>query len=309
MILVDSKSRETICILVILFFLLTTTSTVFASTLKVDENGDEKYSTIQEAVNNASRGDTILVSPGTYVENIYIDKKLAILANSEYSSDVIIQAARMEEHVLHIKADGVTISGFTVKDAGGPEKTGIYLDSVENCNISNNVLSDNQNGIGLSSSTGNILIDNNINSSRWIGIYFERSNDNLLDNNSIVLNDRDGIDFEASNNNLLKNNTINLNKQNGISLISSNSNRIINNTINSNDQLGILLEESSNNTLNDNSILNNSKGINIEGYADNHVYDNYIVDKEAPEIPFINYESTLFILGIVFVSLRIRRKI
>ncbi|WP_209683122.1 right-handed parallel beta-helix repeat-containing protein [Methanohalophilus levihalophilus] len=304
-----SKARGVICVLVLFFILLATTSTVFASTLKVAESGDKIYSTIQEAVINASKGDTLLVYPGTYVENIYIDKELTIIANSDYPSDVIIQAARMDEHILHIKADGVTISGFIIKDSKGPEKTGIYLDSVENCNISHNVLSDNQNGVGLLSSSGNILIDNSINSSHWVGIYLERSHDNLLANNSIVLNGRDGVDFEASNNNLLKNNTINLNKQNGISLISSNGNTISNNKINSNNQFGLLLEESSNNTLSDNSVLDNIKGINIEGYAGNHIYGNNIVDKETQGMPFINPKSTLLILGIVFVFLRVRRKI
>jgi len=304
---VKTKSRIIIYIVAIFIFLLIITSTTFASTLKVD--GSEGYTKIQQALNNATVGDTVLVYPGTYIENIYIDKELVLTAESENPADTIIQAARAEEHILDIKANGVTIKGFTIKDARGPEKAGIYLDSVEKCNISNNVLSNNQNGIGLASSTGNVLIDNNIVSSRWIGIYLERSNDNLLDNNSMVLNNWDGITLEASNNNELKNNGINSNNKNGVSLISSNNNRINNNTIDSNNAIGIFMDMSVNNTLNDNSLSNNSKAINKEGYIENHIYDNYIVDREVPETSFINSTLTAFIIGIAFIFVRTSQKL
>jgi len=46
--------------------------------LTVDQNGNGDYLTIQQAVDAASDGDAILVAPGTYRENVVIDKGLRI---------------------------------------------------------------------------------------------------------------------------------------------------------------------------------------------------------------------------------------
>ena len=54
------------------------------STFYVPQN----YPTIQNAINNAANGDSIIVSPGTYNENIQIlDKSIFLLSNYENSLD------------------------------------------------------------------------------------------------------------------------------------------------------------------------------------------------------------------------------
>ncbi len=50
---------------------------VSTSTLRVPEN----FSTIQSAVNAASAGDTIRISPGTFVEQVTIDKDLTLIGS------------------------------------------------------------------------------------------------------------------------------------------------------------------------------------------------------------------------------------
>ena len=45
-----------------------------ASVIIVNNSGEGNYTSIQEAVRNAQNGDTILVSPGVYRENIKVDK-------------------------------------------------------------------------------------------------------------------------------------------------------------------------------------------------------------------------------------------
>ena len=52
--------------------LIVISSTASAATLKVGPK--EKYKTIQKAVNAAHEGDTIIVSSGTYRENVNITK-------------------------------------------------------------------------------------------------------------------------------------------------------------------------------------------------------------------------------------------
>ena len=58
-----------------------------AAVITVDSNGGGNYSSIQEAVNNAQNGDTILVSPGVYQENVEVNKELTILSNSALSGN------------------------------------------------------------------------------------------------------------------------------------------------------------------------------------------------------------------------------
>ncbi|MEZ5335632.1 MAG: hypothetical protein R2741_10530 [Methanolobus sp.] len=66
----------TLC-LAFIVFLFAFGSIAAAATLTVGA-GDEDFSSIRDAVNNASQGDTILVSSGTYSENINVDKQLEI---------------------------------------------------------------------------------------------------------------------------------------------------------------------------------------------------------------------------------------
>jgi hypothetical protein len=83
------------------------------------------YDTIQAAIAYASHGDVIFVSPGTYEENLSIDKPLELLGAGR--DDTIVQAVQGRDYnggdfqspVVMITSndvlDGITISGFTFK--------------------------------------------------------------------------------------------------------------------------------------------------------------------------------------------------
>jgi hypothetical protein len=83
------------------------------------------YDKIQDAIDAASDGDVIFVRPGTYEENLYIDKPLELLGAGR--DDTIVQAVQGRDYnggdfqspVVMITSndvlDGITISGFTFK--------------------------------------------------------------------------------------------------------------------------------------------------------------------------------------------------
>src|SRR5437016_4153557 len=67
----------------------------------------------QDAINAASPGDTLRVSPGTYPEAIVIDKALRVLAQGCCSW--VIDAGCAAGTAVNILADDVTFSGLTVQ--------------------------------------------------------------------------------------------------------------------------------------------------------------------------------------------------
>ena len=58
-----------------------------ASELKV--GGQGQYRTISEAVKAANPGDTIRVGPGTYVENVVVDKPVTVVSTNGAQATVI----------------------------------------------------------------------------------------------------------------------------------------------------------------------------------------------------------------------------
>jgi parallel beta-helix repeat protein len=166
---------------ILLLVLLSCIGTVHAANIIVGESlGND---TINAAITNATDGDIIIVSDGTYIENIVVNKEVTIRAENG-SANTVVHAAS-PDHVFNITVNNVTIHGFNI--TGAADYSGIYLRSVSNCNISDNVLVNNSFGIHMSSSTDSTLTNNTI-SSNECGIYLEYSNNNTLMNNTMRSN-------------------------------------------------------------------------------------------------------------------------
>jgi len=113
------------------------------------------YQYIQDGIDNANAGDTIYVFNGTYIENLYINKAVDLVGESKES--VLVNSASSSE-TIHLKVNHINISGFSVTNN---QTVGILFDGVDNCIITNNIISDNQLGIMMAHSTHN-SIDNNL---------------------------------------------------------------------------------------------------------------------------------------------------
>jgi len=196
----------------------------------------ENFSTIQEAIDdsNTTAGDTITVDAGTYNENVNVYNQLTIRSTSGNPADTIVNAANPSDHVFDVTVDWVNITGFTVENATGTDKAGIYLNATSHCNISSNDVASNSYGIFMDSSSNNTLTNNTANGNYWFGIYLDYSSINTLTNNTANGNNYFGIGLDSSSNNMLTNNTANSNDYLGIFMNSSSNNTLANNTMSEN---------------------------------------------------------------------------
>ena len=99
------------------------------------DTGDN-FNSIQEAIDNASPNETVLVHPGTYVESITIDNNL-ILTSAGTAEETIIDAGGADAAIDIDNLDEVTIEGFTVENW---KKVGIVAKDVGFVQIENNTI-------------------------------------------------------------------------------------------------------------------------------------------------------------------------
>ncbi|SES99864.1 parallel beta-helix repeat (two copies) [Methanococcoides vulcani] len=239
---------------------------------------------IQDAVYGANNGDTIIVHPGVYTENVDVNKELTIKS----SSHAVVVADATDVDVFKVTADNVNISGFYV--IGATTANGIFLNGVEGCIVTNNILSNNWQGIYLygpylDRSSNNNLTGNIVSDNRY-GIFLSSSYNNNLTSNTVSNNVNDGIYVEDSYNNNLTSNTVSNNTGHGIVLYYGGYNNLTSNTVSGN-YWGILLEDSSNNNLTSNTVSNNIYyGIRLleASTIDNLIYNNYFNNTKNVEI-------------------------
>ncbi len=182
-----------------------------ASTLYVDDDSVSSgtYSSIQEAVDRAAPGSTIIVREGWYKETVNVDKTLTIISESGPQATVV-QSDNPDDCVFYVTADSVTISGFLIIGGGDYSSSsfsncGILLYSADKNTICNNILTDNQLGILLYDSSNNTVQANNVISNTNTGIYLYESSNNILYRNKAISNSY-GLCLTASGDNRLRSN-------------------------------------------------------------------------------------------------------
>ena len=165
-----------------------------------------EFVSIHDAVDWASAGDTITVESGTYQETVRLDKKLTLVGIDSGGGYPVIDAGK-KGPALEIVADGCTIEGFTIENS--ESSAGIRISSNDN-SIRRNTLTNNGQGILLSSSQRSTIANNNISDNSRSGITLEGSNNNLIDDNSVVKNTVGiSLDGYSLSNKIYHNNFIN----------------------------------------------------------------------------------------------------
>ncbi|MBW2596917.1 MAG: hypothetical protein JRC93_13310 [Deltaproteobacteria bacterium] len=148
------QELHVVSILTTIFLILTLCGTASAGQLYVNETGwwhvggdfNSSDTPIQFAINNATADDSIYVYNGSYNENVDVNKSLTL--EGEGANVVNVTAASSDDHVFNVMANNVTINGFNVSGATGDDRAGMYV-TANNCNISNNIATNNYRGIFL----------------------------------------------------------------------------------------------------------------------------------------------------------------
>jgi len=277
----EDRSLKRVFVLIFFVFLLS----AFVCTASAGETiyVSPPWESIQDAVNVASDGDTIILGEGVFEDNVIVNKRLTIKSKSG-PEKTTVQAADPNDDVFSVTANSVNISGFTIKGARS-YRAGIKLDVVERCNILNNIISGSYYGIYLEKSSNNTINGNNV-SSNGYGVWLFYSDNNVLANNTVFgCWYQRGIYLTGSNGNILTDNTASNNGEYGIYLHFSNNDTLSDNNASNNGNHGIFLESSDNNILNDNIAMNNDlDGFYLHNSDVNSLKNNTVLDNDRDGI-------------------------
>lgn len=174
--------------------------------------------TIQEGIDIAYDGDTVFVYSGTYHEHINIKSK-SIILQGETKETTIIDGGGTGDVIkitadIKIIADGVTVSGFTIKNSGNNYWDGGVEICSHNNTISDNIIKSNNDGIYIWGGSRNNVIKNNIiEDNNESGIDISMVISSVIENNEISnTTEGTGLIIEHSHNILIRKNNISNNK-------------------------------------------------------------------------------------------------
>lgn len=234
---------------------------------------DCNYVKINDAINNASVGDTIEVRSGTYYEDVIVNKQLILRGIDTEGGKPVIRGSM---NAIKLNANGITLEGFKVTYCSNIG-AGIYLEASDNNNIIENTVNCQYgDGIVLKSSNFNTFTGNTLSGNR-VGFYLKSSsNNNNIINNVLRDNMGGGIFSKSSNSNIIKNNVVEINGYHGINIMQSSDNTIVDNIIAGNHGIGIYLDLYSNNNIVYQNKLSDNKDVNVYDDTTNNRWDNGI---------------------------------
>jgi len=248
--------------------------------------GPGNYTSIQDAIDNATGGDCIFVYSGEYHESLFIYKTLRLIGENQESTMIYGN--------IKVREDNVEIRGFTITQ-------GTIFDKTKNCSISSCLINSSYVGVNLSGCTNTSIINCAIwNCSNGIFLSYTSSLGNVgnsISNNTIY--DKEyGINFEHWTyyhySNLITENHIS-NNSIGVFMITALKNEISFNIIENNtDGISIFMCTcgGGGNLMHHNSFLNNNKDASDMGR--NYWYLNYWDDYSGSDINYDGIGDTAY---------------
>ncbi|RSD26709.1 nitrous oxide reductase family maturation protein NosD [Mesobacillus subterraneus] len=267
-----------------------------AEELKVGEG-----QSIQAAINMAEKGDTIIISPGVYKENIEINKEVKLIGE-----DGSVIDGSGKGNVITVTASNVTIESLTIQHSGdGQENSGIYIKKANAVVLKSNQINNVHFGIFIANSSKNQILQNTITSyeahfsKRGNGIHLFKGGEHLVEGNEIA-DVQDGIYFDFTKSNYITDNHIFQSRYGmhfmysdeiearknrldhnvtGFMVMDSARISLIENKVNDHFHFrgyGILTYEAKNVLVERNEILRNSTGLSLEYAVDTKINGNLI---------------------------------
>lgn len=274
---------------------------LYAKVIRVGKS--KKVTSVQQGIDAAQNGDTVLVDPGIYKEKNIIIQKSVTLKGINYP----VLDGENKYAIISIKANNATVQGFKLQHTGRSEirdlgaimiydsykvsalnnilddtNFGIYVQNSKKCTIKDNSITaygkdevQSGNGIHCWRSDSLIIIGNKIKGHRD-GLYFEFVKHSLIWRNISRENVRYGIHFMFSNRNTYIANIFESNAA-GVAVMYSKYIRMYNNCFLNNwgdAAYGILLKDITDSDISGNHFTKNTVGLHMEGCSRINLYKN-----------------------------------
>ncbi len=197
-------------------------NSVSNSDIQVKINGGADYSSIQNAVDNANSGDVIFVYNGYYNEEVYIDKPLTIIGESNQNTivdsggsdnDRIIQPLYSHnDFSFYVNSSAVTIKNFKLESYDN-NITSIGVESLkDDILISGNRIEQVGTGVQIDEGTSIEIKNNYIQDCEYGGIYMFKPVNNVIISGNHVVNCQNAVDSFLAKNVMVYKNTFDSNQ-------------------------------------------------------------------------------------------------
>lgn len=254
-------------------------------TLYVGGSGPDNYTRIQDAINDATNGDTVFVydDSSPYYENLIIEKSITLKGETRETTSILGDESA-DGVIVNISAGDVHINGFTIQpNTGQPDgiviaKNYTYheywnINVLQNVTVSDTIIKKTGYGIfGIRMDDGSIN-DNIIEDCAGSGILLFISSNTTISRNTVRDCSYCGIEIDGlwgqyrlmnyrnpvPKNNIISQNTVESNRW-GIELNSGPVNtKISENTIKENHELGVQIIEATKTQIIQNNFIDNTE--------------------------------------------------
>ena len=258
------------------------------------------HDTIQDAVDQAISGDTIMVTAGEYNERITIpqDKTGLTIKSVDGPSVTLIDGSNLAPGPLVvIGADGTTLEGFTVQNAASLVESddwpgiGILVWGASHCNIINSIARDNEIGVAVIGGTvyppdeepvhlvanNNIIAGNEVRVNAWANLVLVNTSGNTLEENEVYGDPREyDLGIVIAGGKGMTGWIIGFGLEGWLFDGTSENNEVLGNSVHDS-WAGVFILNASYTLIQNNSIANNDIGIVVVG----HEEDEYLLTGEA----------------------------
>lgn len=214
--------------------------------LYVGGDGSGNYTKIQDAIDNASDGDTVFVYNGVYYENILVDKRISLIGEKNYSTIIDGRQNSHKKSAIQIMTSSVYMCNLTIRNENWHGIEAGYL--------------------GMQYTLENSTIFNCRILKTYTGICFWNLS-NMLISNCTIFNNIEGVVLVESKYCRIEHCVLSKNLQRGISLnTGSQNNTVIDCKISGTEEHGLYGIDSygDNNTISHCLITNEGDGIYID---------------------------------------------